>query len=216
MTQHKEFQKMRREYSQHAFNEEDCDKDPFVQFKTWFDHAVAEGVDLPNAMCLSTVSVEGQPSSRVVLLKHYDEKGFVFFTNYDSQKGVELAANPKMTLLFHWKLFDRQIHISGVVTKVSREMSQEYFTSRPRESQVSAIVSPQSQGIPNREHLEEMYASTMEKAKEKEGVSCPANWGGYRVEPFHFEFWQGRDSRLHDRIVYLKNEKIWKILRRSP
>lgn len=207
---------MRREYIQKAFNEEDCAENPIEQFKKWFDHAVEKEVDMPNAMSIASVSAEGQPSSRVVLLKHYDEKGFVFFSSYSSRKGKELATNPKCSLLFHWKMFDRQVHIYGEVAQVDKTMSDEYFASRPLESQISASISEQSALVESRQFLEKAYKEKAEALGEGVAPQRPEDWGGFCVTPSRFEFWQGRANRLHDRLVYERNEASWKILRLAP
>jgi pyridoxamine-phosphate oxidase len=216
MTQSQEFEKIRREYIQQAFREEDCSPDPVEQFKRWFDEATEKGLDLPNAMTLSTVSGDNQPTSRMVLLKEYDESGFVFFSNKKSQKAYELAENAKASLLFYWKPFDRQIRIDGAVEGVSESEAEEYFRSRPIDSQIAALASHQSQVIKSRATLEEAFEK-IKKEYEKEGqLPMSPDWGGYRLKPQSFEFWQGRENRLHDRLLFVKEGDLWIRQRLAP
>jgi pyridoxamine 5'-phosphate oxidase len=205
----------RKEYAAHGIDRHELLEAPLAQFKAWFDQAKTAGVVEPNAMVLSTLGLDGFPSSRTVLLKAADERGFSFFTNYDSKKGDEIAANPRVTLLFPWFSLERQIHISGSLIKTSDEESVAYFARRPYGSQLGALASDQSDIIADRKVLEGRLAEL--KAKHAEGhVPRPRHWGGYRLIPHHFEFWQGRTNRLHDRFVYtLKGDK-WEIVRLSP
>ncbi|MEK0438256.1 MAG: hypothetical protein RLZZ233_1227 [Verrucomicrobiota bacterium] len=205
----------RKEYAAHGIDRHELLEAPLAQFKAWFDQAKAAGVVEPNAMVLSTFGLDGFPSSRTVLLKAADERGFSFFTNYDSKKGEEIAANPRVTLLFPWFSLERQIHITGSLIKTSDEESVTYFARRPYGSQLGALASDQSDVIADRKVLEGRLAEL--KAKYPEGqVPRPPHWGGYRLIPHHFEFWQGRTNRLHDRFVYtLKGDK-WEIVRLSP
>ncbi|RME55818.1 MAG: pyridoxamine 5'-phosphate oxidase [Deltaproteobacteria bacterium] len=206
---------LRREYHQPPFTEADAAADPLEQFRRWFDEAVAAEIPLANAMTLATASAEGTPSARVVLLKSYDEEGFVFFTNYESRKGRELAENPKGTLLFWWQPLERQIRIEGSVTQVSAAESDEYFATRPRGAQLGGVVSPQSQPITR----EALIAQLDQVARSFEGkpIPRPHHWGGYRLHPILFEFWQGRPDRLHDRIAYHKRPNgTWVRMRLAP
>lgn len=205
----------RKEYAAHGLDRHELFEAPLAQFKAWFDQAKTAGVVEPNAMVLSTFGRDGFPSSRTVLLKAADERGFSFFTNYDSKKGEEIAANPRVTLLFPWFSLERQIHITGSLIKTSEEESVTYFARRPYGSQLGALASDQSDVIADRKVLEGRLAEL--KAKYPEGqVPKPPHWGGYRLIPHHFEFWQGRTNRLHDRFVYtLKGDK-WEIVRLSP
>ena len=205
----------RKEYAAHGIDRHELLEAPLAQFKAWFDQAKTAGVVEPNAMVLSTFGLDGFPSSRTVLLKAADERGFSFFTNYDSKKGEEIAANPRVTLLFPWFSLERQIHITGSLIKTSDEESVTYFARRPYGSQLGALASDQSDVIADRKVLEGRLAEL--KAKYPEGqVPKPPHWGGYRLIPHYFEFWQGRTNRLHDRFVYaLKGDK-WEIVRLSP
>ena len=205
----------RKEYAAHGIDRHELHVDPLAQFKAWFDQAKTAGVIEPNAMVLSTFGLDGFPSSRTVLLKAADERGFSFFTNYDSKKGEEIAANPRVTLLFPWFLLERQIHITGLLTRTSEEESVTYFARRPYGSQLGALASDQSDIIADRGVLEMRLADL--KAKHPEGqVPRPPHWGGYRLVPISFEFWQGRTNRLHDRFHYTLNKGVWDIVRLSP
>ena len=205
---------MRESYESSFLLEEHCDSDPFIQFDKWFHHAVEAKVAEPNAMTLATVGSNGQPSARIVLLKSFNQNGFVFYTNYESKKGKQMIENSKVALLFWWQ--ERQVRIEGVVQKVDRISAEKYFHSRPADSQIGAIVSPQSQVLKNRFVLEERFKETENEFAEKE-IPLPDNWGGYIVEPVLFEFWQGRVSRLHDRIQYrLLSENKWTMERLAP
>ena len=191
------------------------DRDPINEFKRWFDDAVASGMKLPEAMTLATATPGGTPSARVVLLKSVDADGFVFYTNYSSAKARDLEANPAAALVFYWSQFDRQVRVQGVVEHVTPEESQAYFRTRPRESQIGAWASPQSEVIENRETLEARVAEIEEIYGDRE-IECPEHWGGYRVKPTRIEFWKGRLGRLHDRIVYERDGAGWKISRLAP
>ncbi|TWT88324.1 Pyridoxine/pyridoxamine 5'-phosphate oxidase [Pseudobythopirellula maris] len=212
------FAEMRKNYMLHGLNEADCDASPFAQFEQWIieasDQKPGDWFEV-NAMTLSTASNEGAVSSRQVLLKGFDTEGFVFYTNYSSQKGSELAENPRAALNFFWPHIERQVRAEGVVTKTDRELSSAYFHSRPRESQLGAIVSDQSSVIESRQALEEKYAAAEREHKDVE-IPLPDTWGGYRVAPTMFEFWQGRVGRLHDRLRYTLEEGEWVLRRVAP
>jgi len=207
---------IRTDYRQRSLSEKDVQADPMQQFSKWWDEAVASKIDEVNAMTLATASVDGIPAARIVLLKAFDARGFVFYTNYDSFKGQQLAENPRACLVFFWKELERQVRITGLVEKVSAVESDTYYNSRPEGSRLGAWVSPQSQVIANREWLDE------EEAKKKNEFSGktilrPSYWGGYLVKPVILEFWQGRASRLHDRIQYtLEDKGSWMIERLAP
>ena len=206
---------LRREYRREVLSEEKAPADPIVQFRQWFDEALAAQALEVNAMALATVSPDGEPSVRTVLLKAFGEAGFVFYTNYESAKARDLEANPRASLLFFWGELERQVRITGRVSRVTREETADYFQARPRESQIGAWVSPQSRVIPHRRVLEENFDSL---AAQYEGdvVPVPPFWGGYRVAPVKIEFWQGRPSRLHDRLLYSKGEIGWTHVRLAP
>ncbi|GBD86296.1 pyridoxine/pyridoxamine 5'-phosphate oxidase [bacterium BMS3Abin03] len=203
------------EYKLTQLKETSIDPDPFGQFDKWFDEVLKCEITYPNAMVLATTDNSLVPSVRTVLLKSIDEQGAVFFTNYESRKGKELNINPRASLLFFWKELERQVRIEGTIEKIGREKSEEYFHSRPRESQLSAWVSHQSEVIPGRKFLEEKFEQLKNKFGDDE-IPLPDFWGGYRVVPDYFEFWQGRENRLHDRICYKKENAGWKIFRLSP
>jgi pyridoxamine 5'-phosphate oxidase len=206
---------LRKDYCQAGLNREDLSSTPFSQFHKWFEQAQSAGIEEPNAMSISTVSKEGIPSSRTVLLKLYDEKGFVFFTNYSSQKAQEIEQNPNVALLFPWLSLERQIRITGTVKKISKKESFAYFMSRPKDSQIGAWISPQSKIIESREFLSKKLLEMKEKFSNG-NIPLPNSWGGYRIIPNKFEFWQGRTSRLHDRFIYEKKDKAWIINRVAP
>lgn len=207
---------IRRDYSLKTLSETEVAENPFLQFADWWQQAIESEIDEVNAMTLATASLEGVPSARIVLLKGYDEKGYVFYTNYESAKGQELAENPRASLLFFWKELERQVRITGLVEKVSATESDEYFLSRPTGSQIGAWASPQSHVIENRSWLEDRVKE-LETKFSTESLTRPAHWGGYRVKPVIIEFWQGRKSRLHDRIQYtLQENNSWKIERLAP
>ena len=206
---------MRQEYSYGGLSEAEAGGDPFALFHRWFEQAVEAGVHEPNAMVLATATLEGIPSARLVLLKMLDQRGFTFFTNYDSRKGREMAANPSVALVFPWHALERQVRVEGTVEMVTPEESDSYFATRPLGSRLGAWASAQSREIPDRAFLEAQHTELM--AKYPDGnVPRPANWGGYRVLPTLFEFWQGRPSRLHDRIRYVRDGAAWRVERLSP
>lgn len=207
---------LRKDYSRKKLAEEKAKADPFAQFSKWWKQAVKSNIEEANAMTLATASTDGMPSGRIVLLKDFSEKGFVFFTNYNSFKGQQLAENPRACLVFFWKELERQVRITGIVEKLSAEENDEYFYSRPIESQVGAATSPQSQVIESRTWLDEEFKKLSKEAKDKK-VKRPAHWGGYIVRPVIIEFWQGRPGRLHDRLQYsLLDDGNWKIERLAP
>ena len=208
--------KLRREYTDAGLNEQDLDANPFNQFDQWFQEAIDAKIDLPDAMTLATATKDGIPSARIVLLRGHDERGFVFYTDYESQKGKELAENPNAALVFYWRELDRQVRITGQVSKVSRENSYNYFQSRPIGSRLAALASKQSEVIPDRQVLEEQFNQLAEQYQNKE-VPLPSDWGGYRLSPNMIEFWSGRPSRLHDRFRYTRqSDDDWRIERISP
>lgn len=207
---------LRREYTLAGLTESDLDPSPFRQFDKWFQQALAAELPEPNAMTLATSTLDGKPSARVVLLKGFDTSGFVFFTNYESQKGRELSANPHAALVFYWIELERQVRLSGRVSRVSVEESEEYFRSRPAGSQLGAWVSRQSQVVSGRKGLEDKLEELTQEYQTKP-VPLPPYWGGYRLAPEMIEFWQGRPNRLHDRLRYtLQTGSQWLIERLSP
>ncbi|MCF8240959.1 MAG: pyridoxamine 5'-phosphate oxidase [Melioribacteraceae bacterium] len=202
---------LRSEYMGEPLNKSEVDPNPVNQFKRWFEEAIRSSIIEPTAMTLATVSETGQPSARIVLLKGFNEKGFTFFTNYESRKGKELAANKKASLLFFWSELHRQIRIEGEVEKLPVDESEQYFNSRPEASRISAIVSEQSKVIPGRKYLERLVLE-FDRTK----IERPPNWGGYLLKPVQIEFWQGRENRLHDRILYKSVNNKWEINRLAP
>lgn len=207
---------IRKDYRLRSLLEKDVEANAIRQFDKWWQEAIHSEIDEVNAMTLATASADGIPAARIVLLKGYDERGFVFFTNYESFKGLHLAENPRACLVFFWKELERQVRITGLVERVSAEESDIYFNSRPEGSRIGAWASPQSQVIESREWLEERE-KTLAKDFTGKPLSRPAHWGGYRVKPINIEFWQGRPSRLHDRLQYtLQGENSWKIERLAP
>ena len=205
---------LRDEYTHAGLTEADAGDDPFALFTRWFEQALSSGVPEPNAMTLATATPDGRPSARIVLLKGCDERGFVFFTNYDSRKGVELAVNPHAALVFHWVDLARQVRIEGAVTRVTDAESDVYHASRPRGSRLGAWVSPQSQVIPDRSFLENKLPEL--EAKYPTEIPRPPYWGGFRVVPEMIEFWQGRQNRLHDRIRFVGRGTAWLRERLGP
>jgi pyridoxamine 5'-phosphate oxidase len=206
---------IRKDYSRMSLTEADLVDDPIAQFSIWFQHALAAEVPEPNAMCLSTVAPNGRPSSRIVLIKNIDARGFDWFTNYDSQKGKELAANPHAALLFHWVELERQVRIEGKVERVPEAESDAYFNSRPLLSRLAAVASAQSAPVADRIALEQQLLDVENIYGDK--PVRPPHWGGYRLVPDRLEFWQGRRSRLHDRIVYqLEADGSWRKQRLQP
>jgi pyridoxamine 5'-phosphate oxidase len=205
---------LRKNYTFGQLSETDVPGNPLPLFKLWFDQAVRAECPEPNSMTLATADKDGNPSARIVLLKGADQDGFTFFTNYESQKGKDLAVRPQAALLFHWHELERQVRIQGLVERVSVAESDEYFHSRPAASRIGAWASPQSSAIPNREFLEE--AEKRFKAEFGDAPPRPQHWGGYRLRPTEMEFWQGRPSRLHDRIHYKLDESTWRVNRLAP
>jgi pyridoxamine 5'-phosphate oxidase len=208
------FAELRREYEGGQLAEEDLAPGWPAQFGRWLDDAVTAGLPEPNAMIVATADAEGRPSARTVLLKGYDERGFTFFTNYGSRKGTELSANPHASLVFPWFFMYRQVLVSGAVERTTRAETEAYFASRPRGAQVGAWASPQSQPIPDRGALEEAWRAA--DARFAEAVPAPPHWGGFRVVPETVEFWQGRTSRLHDRLRYRRVGPEWVVERLAP
>ena len=207
---------IRKEYSHKTLAESEIASDPINQFNTWWQDALEAKITEVNAMTLATASSDGMPSARTVLLKGFSEKGFVFFTNYNSFKGQQLAENPKACLVFFWKELERQVRITGIVQKTRNEENDAYFQSRPKASQVGAIASPQSQVIESRQWLDDHYKNLVEQFQAT-SIERPGHWGGYIVRPVIIEFWQGRSGRLHDRIQYtLVEDGGWKIERLAP
>jgi pyridoxamine 5'-phosphate oxidase len=212
----KDIQNLRQDYRASTLLEQDVAANPVKQFEKWFDEALKAEIWEPNAMTLATATVNGVPSARIVLLKGFSEQGFAFYTNYLSRKGKELAKNPRAALIFNWGQLERQVRIEGTVEKLSKEQSEQYFHSRPIGSQLGALVSPQSQEIAGREELESKWQQLETEYQDKE-IPKPAFWGGYIVKPQLVEFWQGRSSRLHDRLLYKNAGKNnWKIVRLAP
>ena len=213
--ENKQLANLRRDYSLRELLELTLRTDPFAQFSAWMDEALNSEVLDANAMTVSTVDADGRPSSRIVLLKGFDHSGFVFFTNYTSKKASDLESNSNISLHFFWPDLQRQVSISGTAAKTPREESEVYFASRPVDSQIGAWASKQSTVLANRKELEDRVAEVRTRFERKE-IPCPPFWGGFRVTPSRFEFWQGGASRLHDRIVYDLKNGAWEIVRLSP
>ena len=205
----------RREYQRAQLDESTVSPDPIVEFARWMEEAVKAKVDEPEAMTLATATPDGVPSARMVLLRGFDERGFVFFTDYRSQKGLELTGNPWAALVFHWSELERQVRISGPVSPTEREESEAYFSTRPRGSRIGAWASHQSQVIPSRRQLDDRVAE-LESKHPGEDIPLPPHWGGFRLRPTAVEFSQGRASRLHDRLRYVRDGERWRIERLSP
>lgn len=206
---------LRKEYSRASLTEEDAHANPIEQFSKWFGEAIAAQVPEANAMCVSTVGANGRPSSRILLIKEFDQRGFTFFTNYESRKGQQLSENQYAALLFYWIELERQVRIEGRVEKISVAESDQYFNSRPLQSRLGAIASEQSRPVANREALEAQVAQVIQQYGEQ--PVRPSHWGGYRLMPDYIEFWQGRPSRLHDRIAYtLQADGEWQRQRLQP
>ncbi|MGE0479065.1 MAG: pyridoxamine 5'-phosphate oxidase [Phycisphaerae bacterium] len=210
------FHDMRIEYSQRGLSEHELDADPFRQFAAWFDEAVRADLIEPNAAALASATRDGVPSVRMVLLKAVDDRGFVFYTDFNSRKGAELAANPRASACWWWSAMERQVRIAGVVERVSSAESDAYFTQRPRGSQIGANVSAQSAVLASRDDLERRWRA-FDAAHAGKPIPRPASWGGFRIVPAEFEFWQGRQSRLHDRLCYRRGTAgAWEVVRLSP
>lgn len=210
-------QDLREDYRKSTLEEKDAFENPFTQFDSWFKEALNAEIPEPNAMIIATVGKDDFPSARVVLLKGFDEKGFIFYTNYESQKGKELSENPKCALVFNWLELERQIRIEGIAEKLSSAESTAYFHKRPKKSQIGAWASPQSQVIETRDVLENNLKDLNAKYMDLENLPRPNHWGGFRVEASRIEFWQGRSSRLHDRLNYQKNaDNTWERSRLAP
>jgi len=215
MQERKSIKNLRREYKLNKLSEETVHKNPFNQFEKWFEEVLKVGLIEPNAMILATADDKAKPSVRVVLLKGLSKKGFTFFTNYRSRKGKSLSKNSSASLLFFWAELERQVRVEGKIKKVFRAESQKYFNTRPIESRLAAWASSQSEVIPDRDYLEKRFQKFEKQFKGKK-IPMPQNWGGFILVPEYFEFWQGRESRLHDRICYKKVNKKWKIFRLAP
>lgn len=206
---------LRHDFAKQTLDKKDVNTNPVLQFEKWFKEAVEAKVNEPNAMTVATATADGKPSARIVLLRNFDETGFVFYTNYTSRKGGEILKNPYATLLFFWPELERQVRIEGKLKKQSAEESDKYFNSRPRESKLGAWTSEQSRVVASRKALDEEYEKVSQKYP-GENVPRPIYWGGYILEPTAIEFWQGRPSRLHDRLFYTKEKESWKIERLAP
>lgn len=207
---------LRSPYHNEVLREEDLSSDPFCQFDEWFKDALENGdIKDPNAMCLSTCTCDGKPSSRYVLMKSFSTSGFTFYSNYDSRKGKELAKNPNASVLFFWQPIHRQVRIEGTVKKLSDESSIKYFKTRPKASQASAFISKQSQVVQSRSELESRLRDCLDQYADTE-VPKPANWGGYLIQPSYFEFWQGHTSRLHDRVAFKRDGESWNVVHLYP
>lgn len=206
---------IRKDYRLKAMDETGMDHNPMHQFQLWLNEALEAKVNEATSMVLATASQNGVPSARIVLLKAFSEKGFGFFTNYASRKGEEMEANQQVALLFHWPELERQVRIEGIAGRTSLAVSDEYFNSRPYESRLSAVISKQSQVVPDREYLEMLWAGQQGQSF-AQGINRPSYWGGYVVEPLSIEFWQGRPNRLHDRILFSREGENWLISRLAP
>ncbi|MDX2443794.1 MAG: pyridoxamine 5'-phosphate oxidase [Bacteroidales bacterium] len=213
--ENKDLSIFRREYSNNSLNENDLPGKPIVLFEEWLNEAISNDISEPFAITLSTASLKGKPSSRVVLLRSYSESGFIFYTNYSSRKAIEIQENPMASMNFFWPDLDRQIIIIGEVSKTSEEESDAYFLSRPLESRISAVISEQSKPLPSRDSLENLFQKKMQELKGDE-IIRPKNWGGFRLKPESIEFWQGRPHRLNDRILYQLENNVWQKQRLAP
>jgi len=214
MTEKEKIQNLREQYARKSLLKSNVSSDPIKQFSKWFEEALKSGLPEPNAMSLATSSKACKPSVRIVLLKGFDERGFVFFTNYRSKKGKELSENPYASLLFFWNKLERQVRIDGKIQLISADETKEYFDTRPYKSRIGAWASPQSSVIENRTILAKNFLKYL--IKFRENVPVPPHWGGFRVIPTAIEFWQGRPNRMHDRIRYDKQKSVWKIERLAP
>lgn len=212
----KELANMRVNYAMKSLDVTDVEPDPLIQFQKWFGEAVEAGVKEPNAMILSTVDENNGADARVMLLKGVERGGFVFYTNYESNKGQQLLLNKQCAITFLWLELERQVRIKGICNKVDQSITEQYFQTRPRESQLGAWTSPQSKIVSSRQELEDKYAENIQKFKEKETIPTPNFWGGFCVVPKEIEFWQGRPGRLHDRVKYILNSENWQIVRLAP
>ena len=206
---------MRQEYAAGSLNETNMPHNPMEVFNVWLDFAINSGLTEPNAMTVATATADGKPSARVVLLKEVNDNGFVFFTNYMSRKGRELIVNPEVAIVFDWHNLERQVRVEGRAEKLSAEESEAYFNERPEDAKIGAWASPQSKIVKDREELEK-HLEEIEEQFEDMPVHRPSHWGGYLIRPSVIEFWQGRPSRMHDRIVYYKTEEGWTMHRLAP
>lgn len=211
----KKFENIRRDYGVLALQEADTHPNPFTQFTIWFDEILETHHEDPSAMVLATVDECGFPDTRILLLKGVEDNQFIFYTHYLSRKGLQMAANPQVSLCFYWPAQARQVRIRGIVSKTTRDKSAAYFSSRPVASQLSAIASAQSMIIESREVLESKIAA-LSQNESSDAMTCPEDWGGYQVKPVEFEFWQGRNGRVHDRLRYAKENGQWEIVRLAP
>ncbi|KAA8484155.1 pyridoxamine 5'-phosphate oxidase [Arcticibacter tournemirensis] len=209
-------QNLRQEYRSATLSEKEVAPDPISQFSKWFSEALASSLTEPNAMTLATATADGKPSARIMLLKGFEDKGFVFYTNYLSRKGQEITKNPVAALVFFWQELERQVRIEGILEKIDEKESEKYFHSRPRGSQIGAHASPQSREISGRDVLQKNLQQLEEKYKEGIEIPKPPHWGGYIVKPTFVEFWQGGQGRLHDRIAYRLENNNWNIIRLAP
>ena len=207
---------LRKDYKQDTLSESEVDKNPIAQFEKWMHETISSKiVPEPNAMTLVTSTLDGKPSARVVLLKSFNKEGFVFYTNYESRKAKELNENPNACIVFDWHIMERQVRIEGILKKTSKEESDRYFNSRPKDSQLGAWISPQSSFIDGRQELDDRKTKIESQFKEKP-ITRPPHWGGYVLKPHTIEFWQGRQSRLHDRLIYFKTDEEWILRRLAP
>ncbi len=209
-------QNLRQEYRSATLSETEVAPDPIGQFSKWFAEALSSGIAEPNAMTLATATADGKPSARIMLLKGFDNEGFIFYTNYLSRKGQEITKNPNAALVFFWLELERQVRIEGTLEKLDEKESEKYFHSRPRGSQIGAHASPQSREIHDREVLQKNLLLLEEKYKDAAEIPKPPHWGGYIIKPTFVEFWQGGQGRLHDRIAYQKENNLWRIIRLAP